>query len=132
METLMRRALTLLLFLINLIAWTGCGTQGPRPPIVNAGEGERTANTAGRASTVGTRMTDDTVPTGPTSTNTGQSAGVGPHNQGIGGAVTGNTNPALRNTSSTSPVINGTGANSNRRQPARSNIPKRSPPAFLK
>lgn len=105
----MRRALALLLFLTNLIAWTGCGTQGPRPPVINAGEGERTANTAGRVSTVGTHMTGDTVPTGPTSTNTGQSAGVGPHNQGIGGTVTDNTNPAFGNASTTPPVVNGTG-----------------------
>jgi hypothetical protein len=69
----MLRTLILLMSLVMTVGLSGCGSTGTQPSAGNANRG--VSNTA------------------PISTNTGGSAGSGPHNQGIGGGspVNGNS-----------------------------------------
>lgn len=80
----MQRTLISLVLIIATIAVSGCGGSRTQSPAANANQ--NTSNTAGRSSTVGTGAPGQTTSTGPTTPNTGESAGTGPQNQGIGGA----------------------------------------------
>lgn len=86
----MQRILSCLVLIVATIAVSGCGSSRTESPAANANQ--NISNTAGRSSTVGTGSPGGTTPTGPTTTNTGESAGTGPQNQGIGGRSPDNGN----------------------------------------
>jgi hypothetical protein len=86
----MKRTLMCLVSIIGTITVSSCGGSRTQSPAVNANQ--NVSNTAGRSSTVGTGSPGGTTSSGPTTTNTGESAGSGPQNQGIGGGSSANGN----------------------------------------
>lgn len=74
---IMRRTLLLMMSLIIAAVLSGCGTTGPQTSVGNANQNTSNA--------------------GPTTTNSGGSAGSGPQNQGIGGTSDSSANRATVN-----------------------------------